>query len=257
MKVIDCFPFYNEINMLKYRLLVLDSVVDYFVLVEANHTHAGDLKPLFYQENKDLFKDFQDKIIHIIVDDMPNTKNAWDNENHQRRCISRGLSQLNLADDDILIISDLDEIVNPNIIKNEKQHGVSVPSRLKMDLYYHNLTKYSDYGWNAATMLSYQQLIEVYNGDSHSVRWHGHVDIENAGWHLSSFGDANFIQNKIKNFAHTEFNSDYYTNIDSIQKRLVEGTDLFGRPDVHLKFIPIEQNQNLPPSYEFIINTFK
>ena len=256
MKVIDCFTFYNEINILKYRLSVLDPVVDYFVLVEAKHTYTGILKPLFYQENKDLFKDFQDKIIHVIVDDMPNTKNAWDNEHHQRRCISRGLSQIDLANNDILIISDLDEITNPDVIKNVKQYGISVPSRLKMHLYHYNLTTYVNDNWNAATILTYKQLIELYSGDTEIVRWHGHTDIENGGWHLSYFGDANFIQNKIKNFSHTEFSSDYYTNINQIEKRIFECKGLFDNSD--LKFIPIEQNQNLPPNYKFIIiDTFK
>ena len=239
--------------MLKYRLLVLYPIVDYFLLVEAAHTYVGNSKHLFYQENKDLFKQFQDKIIHVVVDDMPNTKNAWDNETHQRRCISRGLSQIDVNNDDILIISDLDEIVNPDIIKNVKQHGLSAPSRLKMDLYYYNLNTYvTDYNWNAATILSYEQFIKVYNKDSQCVRWGGHIDIENGGWHLCYFGDSKMIQNKIKNFSHTEFSSDYYANIDLIEKKLDEHKDLFDRPDVRLKFIPIEENQNLPPNYNLI-----
>ena len=40
-KIIDCFTFYNEIEMLTYRLNVLDEIVDYFILVEATHTYIG------------------------------------------------------------------------------------------------------------------------------------------------------------------------------------------------------------------------
>ena len=69
-KIIDCFTFYNELDLLTYRLNILNDVVDYFVLVEATHTHIGKEKPLFYQENKHLFEKFNDKIIHVVVDDF-------------------------------------------------------------------------------------------------------------------------------------------------------------------------------------------
>ena len=71
-KIIDCFTFYNELDMLTYRLNILNDIVDYFVLVEATHTHVGKEKPLFYKENKHLFEKFNHKIIHIVVDDFPN-----------------------------------------------------------------------------------------------------------------------------------------------------------------------------------------
>ena len=58
-------------ELLKYRLTILNEYVDYFVLVEATHTHVGKDKPLFYQENKELFTEFNHKIIHIVVEDLP------------------------------------------------------------------------------------------------------------------------------------------------------------------------------------------
>ena len=70
-KIIDCFIFYNEFDLLTYRLNLLNDVVDYFVLVESRHTFVGKEKSLFYNENKQLFEIFNHKIIHIIVDDFP------------------------------------------------------------------------------------------------------------------------------------------------------------------------------------------
>ena len=52
VKIIDCFTFYNELDLLKYRLTLLNSVVDYFVLVESTNTHVGKEKTLFYNDNK-------------------------------------------------------------------------------------------------------------------------------------------------------------------------------------------------------------
>ena len=54
-KVIDCFPFFNELELLKFRLTELDPYVDKFVLVESTRTFTGNFKPLYYSLNKDLF----------------------------------------------------------------------------------------------------------------------------------------------------------------------------------------------------------
>jgi beta-1,4-mannosyl-glycoprotein beta-1,4-N-acetylglucosaminyltransferase len=120
--------------MLNYRLNILDKVVDYFVLVESTHTHVGKEKPLFYNENKHLFEKFNHKIIHIVVDDFPHKypniniekQEQWINERFQRDCISRGIDKLNLTGEDIITITDLDEIPNPNILTQIKNNIIIV-----------------------------------------------------------------------------------------------------------------------------------
>ena len=97
MKIIDCFIFYNEMDLLTYRLNILNDVVDFFVIVEATRTFIGKEKPLFYNENKHLFEKFHDKIIHIIVDDFPYKYpsiniargDQWENERFQRNQIKK------------------------------------------------------------------------------------------------------------------------------------------------------------------------
>ena len=110
--IYDCFTFYNELDLLEIRLNELNSVADYFVIVEANQTQTGFPKKLYYEENKERYKLFHKKIIHIIVKDMPDIKynNSWVLENYQRNQIVRGLIKCN--DNDIIFISDLDEIPN-------------------------------------------------------------------------------------------------------------------------------------------------
>ena len=63
MKIIDAFTFYNELDLLLYRLTALDHIVDYFIIVEATKTHAGKDKPLFFEENKHLYGKFMNKIV--------------------------------------------------------------------------------------------------------------------------------------------------------------------------------------------------
>ena len=72
MKIYDCFNFFNELDLLEIRLNTLKDSVDYFVIVESNVTHSGQFKPLYYEENKERFKSFEDKIIHYVVMNTPN-----------------------------------------------------------------------------------------------------------------------------------------------------------------------------------------
>ena len=148
-KIIDCFIFYNELDLLTYRLNLLNDFVDYFVIVEATHTFVGKEKKLFFNENKHLFEKFNKKIIHIIVDDFPykypnvnvNNNDVWKNEYFQRNSISRGVNCINeLSNSDMIIISDLDEIPDPNTLNNIKKGHIIVDiNTLQMDMYYYNL----------------------------------------------------------------------------------------------------------------------
>ena len=148
MKIIDCFTFYNELELLTYRLNVLNDVVDYFVLVESTHTHVGKEKELIYEQNKHCFEQFKHKIIHVIVDDfkykLPNINlpdgYQWENESYQRNCIDQGLQTLHLEPEDCIIISDLDEIADPRTLQLIKDGTILVSlNSLQMDFYYYNL----------------------------------------------------------------------------------------------------------------------
>ena len=69
MKLIDCFMYFDEDLVLDIRLNVLNDKVDKFIIVEATKNHAGEDKKLNFKiEN---FSKFKDKIIYIVVDDMP------------------------------------------------------------------------------------------------------------------------------------------------------------------------------------------
>jgi beta-1,4-mannosyl-glycoprotein beta-1,4-N-acetylglucosaminyltransferase len=132
MKIYDCFPFYNELDLLELRLTELYDYVNYFVLVEANSTHQGNPKPYYFEENKERYAQWADKIIHIKVDDMPNHSDAWVNEAHHRNQIVRGLADADA--DDLVVISDLDEIVRPAALEYMKSSNQSIFA-LRMSLH--------------------------------------------------------------------------------------------------------------------------
>ena len=262
-KIIDCFTFYNELDMLTYRLNILNDVVDYFVLVEATHTHVGKEKPLFYQENKQLFEKFNHKIIHVVVDDFlhkfPNIDiekdEQWINEKFQRDCILRGLDTLSLQSNDVITITDLDEIPNPKILEQIKNNDVIVDINiLEMDFYYYNLTSKMDHQWHHSKILTFQKYNEL-NITCNEIRFYNCQIIKNAGWHLSYFGNEKFIKNKLENFGHQEYNNPDITDEKKIQELIKNSKDLFNRPNSIIT-IPIEDNDNLPPDYNIYLKNF-
>ena len=114
MKIYDCFSYWDEDLLLDLRLNLLNKYVDYFVIIKGNKTWQNKPKKLkFSLEN---FKKFKDKIIYVQVQDMPDGDNPYLRENYQRNSITRGIK--NAKDDDIILISDLDEIPNPSSIRN-------------------------------------------------------------------------------------------------------------------------------------------
>lgn len=243
--LIDTFTFYNELEMLEYRLDTLGPVVDAFVIVEATLTYRGLPKKLYYQENKSLFEKWNHKIIHVVVSDLvPNAPDPWVNEFEQRNQIARHITFL--KDDDIIINSDLDEIPNPEIVKNlstflENQDAAS----LGMDLYYYNLETRVGVQWNLPKAMRYRYTKK----DTLTViRQHKLPVIPRAGWHMSYFGDAKFIINKLKNFAHLEVWDLYSWDDENMVNFVIDhGFDLFGREDNPIRRIPRELNDNLPP----------
>jgi beta-1,4-mannosyl-glycoprotein beta-1,4-N-acetylglucosaminyltransferase len=203
-KIIDCFIFYNELDLLNYRLNILNNVVDYFIIVESKYTFVGKEKNLIFNQNKHLFENFKDKIIHIIVD-LPyiypnvdlNNDDQWKNEKYQRNSIKNGLDKINFNDEDIIIISDIDEISDPNTLEIIKNYNLNIEIySLQMDFYYYNLNSKIVNKWYHSKIISYKKYKEL-NISCQDIReYRNYIIIDNGGWHLSYFGNVEFIKNK-------------------------------------------------------------
>lgn len=265
MKIIDAFIFYNEIDILTYRLALLADVVDYFVIIEATRTFTGKPKELHFDISK--FQKYAAKIIHVVTDDLLSTeqlkssgKTAWDNESTQRNAIDIGISRLLLSPDDIILISDVDEVINPAILNANLLKKVSISSdrtySLKQVFFYYNLHTVNHEPWVLPKMLTYGLYQTVCENKPQKVRENNTNSwIENAGWHLSYFGDTQFIQNKLNAFSHQEFNNSNYNTEDKISQRVSSGIDLFGRGYVRFKTLT-EDSELLPPMYKEYLSKF-
>ena len=121
-RVFDCFPFFNELDILDIRLAELDALVDHFVIVESTLTFTAKPKPLYFADNRKRFDRYAHKIIHVVVDDLPlDAPTHWIREAYQRDAIMRGLTDA--RPDDRIIISDVDEIPKPDMLRRALAFG--------------------------------------------------------------------------------------------------------------------------------------
>lgn len=231
--IYDCFMFSNEIEVLDIRLSVMNNLVDEFVLVESRYTHSGKEKELAFDNNKHLFKDYNIK--HIVINDKPSS-GSWEYENFQRNCISLGLKKA--MPDDIIIVSDVDEIPNPKTIEDNIHLLDSVKIfSLKQKLFYFYVNMYCNSTWRGPSLSKFKNIRTPQKMRNKRYR----NPISNGGWHYSYLGGSEKILKKIDSTAHTEFNSDEFKNIDHINKSMKYGSDIFKRGK-SFKIVDLEGN---------------
>jgi len=201
--------------MLELRLKEMWDTVDYFVIAEANLTHQNNPKPYYLKDNWARFEKYSEKIRHLLIDDMPASSDTWVNERHQRRELRRGLTDLH--PDDIVIVSDCDEIPRASMIeaiRNDEndynRYTLGIP------IFYFKLN------YIMTAPQTRQRNIAVSRGraftDPQEMReFTFHKDrapvfdeknnavmVDHGGWHFTYFGDDEFAANKLRNFAHAE-----------------------------------------------------
>jgi beta-1,4-mannosyl-glycoprotein beta-1,4-N-acetylglucosaminyltransferase len=200
-RIIEAFVFNMELDILETRLATSYPHVDAFVLVESRKAHSGFPKPLYFQENIDRFRPYLAKIHHFVYDSW--RLQAWKRERAQRNYIRTALQKLHLQDDDLIFISDVDEIIDyaalQEFLKTWDRQGVRY---LALDMYYYDDTCFKGSGWTKAYVATYKTL-QPWLVDLTHIRRAAHDGLPQSGWHLTYYGD---IRTKLKSTAHTEFN---------------------------------------------------
>ena len=251
-RIWDTFQLFNELDMLEVRLHELNETVHRFVLVEATRTHSNQPKPLHFADNKARFSQFLHKIVHVVVDDLPNNTDAWVLENFQRNAVLRGLAEAH--PNDLIVIADVDEIPVPYVL-NLLRHcdGPSWPVWL-----YSRFFNFK-FAWEFAGQWKHPQVIRAGQlALPHLDQWHKqqpgrggggawtgpfrpvmpqqvrmgsmrphHTKIESGGWHCSFFTDADGVLQKVAAFTHQELNVPSWRKRDAIAEAIEEGTDYF------------------------------
>lgn len=241
-KVIDCFMFFNEYDILEGRLEYLYNHVDYFVLVESNLTQSGHDKPMNFANNLHRYKKYMDKILYFPYlvnrsdfnyDKLPTYETdyntgPWQLENGQRNHIIQALKLFN--DDDIVLISDLDEIPHKNCIGIAKDYFSKGWDRLavEQDFYLYNFKRKLVRKWRGTTISTNKVAKEVTPQGLRNNLWNIGL-ITNGGWHLSYWNSIENIQYKIETFAHQELNQDRFRDPEHIKQKILSGQDMFDR----------------------------
>lgn len=242
--IIDCFTFYNELELLEIRLHELEHVVDKFVLVESMTTFTGLPKPLVFQQNKEKFARFN--IEHVICPTLEHPqfihKNPWVNEEYQRNYIEVGLARLTLDPKDVIIVSDVDELISAEALDLARQDDVFSHNVVAFEqkMYYYYLNNYAyTMGWAGSKACEYRNFSSAQELRQRSAN----VLIEDGGWHFSYMGGVDRISSKLQAFSHQELR--HFNNPANLEDALKTNRDLFNREEKFIK-VPIDKSY---PSY--------
>lgn len=255
MKIFDCFIYSDEEMLLDIRLNTLSEYIDKFIIVEANYKHNGDKKKKNFDIKK--FKKFEDKIHYIFIDNTPNNLNIINKsddkdvidskqirnsiilEHHQRNMINEGL--FSASENDIVIISDVDEIPILNEVDFEKNKKKLIYFKQKMFYYKFNLL-YQNFDWigskacRKSLFNSPQWLRDTKNKqypfwriDTYfNKRKYNNVHIiENGGWHFTQIKSSKDIFSKLSTFAHHVDFKESGLGLDDISKAVKEKKILY------------------------------
>ena len=261
--IYDCIPFFNELDILKLRMQILAPYVDRFVLEEASVTFSGEKKEMLFSKNREMFREFEDKIIYIAVENSPMSGvTTHERDKFQKNQLIRGMA--GCKPDDIVIFSDVDEIPNPETLQEIlKDFDPSKIYHLAQRMFYCFLNMEEVSGnllsitgefpqvtrrqWLGTKICSFGNLPregivylrEVSPEDPRSVR------VADGGWHFGYMGGerdvAKRIGVKVQAAAHQEYNKSRYLN--EAVDRLLCGEDIFGRS---ARFVQVPIDETYP-----------
>jgi len=256
MKLYDCCMYFDEDLVLDLRLNVLNNYVDKFVIAEATKDHTGRDKKLNFNINN--FSKFKDKITYIIVEDIPmnlkSYKKNWPvhhlRDQHQRNALSKGYK--NCDADDLIMISDIDEIPNPNKISEFKiinKYACFMQKNFQLKI---NLLNITDKYWMGTKIIqkkylkSPQWLRNIKTSKPSFWKFykpHQPQLIYEGGWHFSFLKEPEGISKKIKSYSHSEYNKSEFTDEKKIEERIKNRIDIFDR---NFKYKRVDLDSTFP-----------
>ena len=227
MKIIDCFMYFDEDLLLDLRLNILNKYVDKFIICEASYNHKGIKKKLNFDISK--FSKFRSKINYIILEEQPDYLKIINNNDSEEKknskilfnSINRDIFQRNYLlseikkchDEDMILISDLDEIPNLENINFQNKINFFCQKMFyyKFNLIYPNFVWYGTKGCKKKYFITPQWLRNI---KSKNYSW-WRLDvffsnqkylninfIKNGGWHFTNLKRPEDLHHKMSNFAH-------------------------------------------------------
>ena len=276
--VYDCIPFFNEIDILNLRLHILDPLVDRFIIEEATVTFSGEPKELCFEKNKEHFKEFLPKIEYIVVDNSPAELTTHERDKFQKNALEKGLKDA--SDEDVIILSDVDEIPNPKVLKG-------IIDRFDPDKVYHlaqrmfycylNMEEVSGRllsttgefpgverkMWLGTKVFSKRSIPKegiIFLREA-STTSPAAVRVADGGWHFGYMGSSRELNvskrigDKVAAAAHQDYNNQ--DTLAEARDRILLGQDIFGR---NARFERVEIDESYPEylrdhleEYEYLV----
>jgi hypothetical protein len=257
-------PFFNELAVLEVKVREQMRWVDVFVFAESDRTYAGTARHRVLEdalavggELHGLRDDAAAAGAEIRVVDVDGNVQAadvfqpfgerdrWARENHQRAALLEGMSDLEA--EDVVVLSDLDEIVRGSLIGGYRDAGWDFITVPPLTMHVASLTRR---WWTPIHVIArlFRGSAMLDCGDP--TYWQGHCgldpegmrrlpgmrvevppgqDMAYYGWHLSYMGGVDSIRFKLDQAAHPEMNEARFHDARHLAM-VADGTaDLFGR----------------------------
>ena len=247
--------FFDETMLLEIRLNVLSKFVDKFIITESKYCHNGQSKKLNF--NIKNFLNFKNKIEYIVVDQQPDSiihENINDNyieknekkilnslkrENYQRDLLALGLKNIN--SEDLVIISDVDEIPNLEKLKLKKFGNQILIFKQKMFYYKFNLY-YENFDWFGSKAVKKKNLTSpqwlrnikskkypIWRLDTHfsNKKYNNIKFIENGGWHFTCIKSPESVHQKLLSYLHHQDYESSNIHIEDLKKKMKEKKILY------------------------------
>lgn len=225
-RVYDAVLFSNELDILEIRWQELLPLITKFIIVESDTTFTGMPKLLYFANNRERFEFAEPKVVYGMFPGRPLLlgENPFVQETEHRSALDRLIREAGIWDDDLLIMSDVDEIPSQQTI-NLLRWCNNIPSVMHLQLrnYLYSFEFPVDYNSWRASVHIYQR---------HTSYDHGRQTDElftDAGWHCSfCFRHISEFIFKMKAYSHVDrVKFSYYLNPSRIQNIICQGANLY------------------------------
>ena len=175
---------------------------------------------------------------------------------YNRNASAFGIEKSGASDDDIIITSDADEIINPYILEDVDWFDPNNHYVTLCNAYYYKLNFLYQDDWMGSRICTWKHLksttIDQLRQDHKNA-----YRIEQGGWHFSFLGDAENFKLKLASYEHTENNID--TVISNAEEKIEKGLDPLNRGMVY-KAVSIDESypeyiQNNQEKYSHLIKS--
>jgi len=232
-KIYDLLLINTELELLDIRLGQMSPGVDYFVILESDRTFTDQIKPLFVHESWPRFAAYHSKMIRRTMDLTTDSfENSWARKGASRNAMyEQVVPYLNdehaATLDDILLVSDVDEMFKPEVLKAMRNCAVPDKVTVMSRMFYYS------YQWLQDTAWPHPQAT-LYKGENDTIlpnTLRGHSDshfvFPDGGWHCSyCFSTLEEMVKKITSFSHTELDRPDFKDPVKIIDRVRHGKDM-------------------------------